>query len=102
MISRQALLPLALLLLSASSLRAQPAVDPSGHWEGSIQIPDRELTFEVDLARNEKGELSGTINTPAQKIMGIPLRTVVVDGTSVSFNARRDQPFKAVLSVDGK
>ena len=90
------------LLAPAPSAIAQSAVDPSGHWEGSVQIPGREVIFEVDLARNAKGELSGTMNHPAEKINGLPLRAVVVDGQSVSFNARRDQPFTATLAADGK
>jgi hypothetical protein len=102
-IIRQLLLA-ALLLSPAPPLLAQTAAtsDPSGHWEGSIQIPDREFAFEVDLARNGKGELSGTMNTPAEHIEGLPLRVVLVDGRSVSFNARLDQPFTGILSADGK
>src|SRR6266852_682230 len=96
------LLIVAMFLLPAPCLLAQTAVDPSGHWEGSIQIPGREMTFEVDLARNGKGELSGTVNNPAENIKGLPLRAVVVDGTSVSFDARRDQPLRGILAADGK
>jgi hypothetical protein len=96
------LLIAALLLGPAPALRAQTAVDPSGHWEGSIQIPDRELIVEVDLGKNARGELSGTIGNPAEHVSGIPLRTVTVDGRSLSFNARRDQPFTGTLSADGK
>jgi hypothetical protein len=90
------------LLVSAPPARAQALADPSGHWEGSIRIPGRELTFEVDLVRNGKGELSGTTNNPAEHIKGLPLRSVVVEGRSVSFNARRDQPLTGTLSADGQ
>jgi len=38
------LIPMAALLLAYAT--AQNSSDPSGHWEGSIQIPGRELTFE--------------------------------------------------------
>lgn len=92
----------ALLGVPASSLHAQTASDPSGHWEGSVQIPGRDVIFEVDLARNARGELSGTINHPAENIKGLPLRAVVANGKSVSFNARRDQPFTGILAGDGK
>jgi hypothetical protein len=92
----------ALLISPGPSLYAETAADPSGHWEGSVQIPGRELTVEVDLIRNAKGELLGTMNNPAENIKGVPLRSVVVDGRSVSFNARRDQPFTGMLSADGK
>jgi hypothetical protein len=91
-----------LLLTPAPSLLAQSADDPSGHWEGSVQIPGREVIFEVDLARNARGELSGTMNHPAEKINGLPLRAVVVDGHSISFQARRDQPFTGMLAADGR
>jgi hypothetical protein len=90
----------ALLLFPVSPLHAQSA-DPSGHWQGSVQIPGREVTVEVDLSRNARGELSGTINNPEENIKGVPLRMVVVEGRSVSFNARRDQPFSGTLSADG-
>ncbi len=58
--------------------------------------------MELDLAKQRNGEFVGTMNVPAQSIKGLPLRTVVVDGQSVSFNARRDQPFEGTLSADGK
>ena len=46
-----------LLLLPAPSLLAQPAVDPSGHWEGTIQAqPNMAVKVEIDLAKNGKGE----------------------------------------------
>jgi hypothetical protein len=91
-----------LVLAPASSVFAQPAVDPSGHWEGSVQIPGREVAVEVDLARSASGELSGTINQPAENIKGLPLRAVAVDGRSVSFNVRRDQPFAGMVAADGR
>jgi hypothetical protein len=42
------------------------------------------------------------MNHPAEKIIGLPLRAVVVDGKSISFNARRDQPFTGMLADDGQ
>ncbi len=99
---RRTVVAVALFLVSAPFARAQAPVDPSGHWEGSIEIPGSELIFEVDLASNGKGELAGTVNNPAEHIKGLPLRTVVVEGRSISFDARRDQPMKGILSADGK
>jgi len=81
---------------------AQSAIDPSGHWQGAVQLPGREVAVEVDFSRNSLGELSGTINTPDEAIRGLPLRTVSVAGSSIRFEARRDQPFAATLSSDGK
>ena len=79
------LLLAALLLVPAPSLLAQTAVDPSGHWEGSVQAPNMEVTIEIDLAKNSKGELAGTFGQPAQDVKGLPLSTVAVEGRSVRF-----------------
>ena len=63
------LLLLTLLLMPAQLLMAQTpaAADPSGHWEGTVQIPSMELKIEIDLARNSKGEFAGTFGTPCTK-----------------------------------
>ena len=100
--SRHAVVAIALLLVSVSFARAQAPVDPSGHWEGSVLIPGMDSIFELDLAKLRNGEFVGTINVPAESIKGLPLRTVVVDGRSISFNARRDQPFEGTISADSK
>ena len=34
---------------------------PSGHWEGTIQVPGQELKVEIDLAQTEA---SGTAASP--------------------------------------
>lgn len=101
-LTRQTRLLAALLLWLAPSLRAQLPADPSGHWEGSIQAPDRDVKIEVDLAKNRKGEIAGTIGIPAQNLKGLPLLKVAVEGRSIAFYARVDQPITGVLSGDGK
>jgi hypothetical protein len=98
---RRTSLVAAFLLVSTPSARAQAPVDPSGHWEGTVQIPGRpELPFEVDLARSGTGELTGAITVADTK--GIPLAKAAVDGRAMSFAARSDQPFNAAISEDGK
>jgi hypothetical protein len=95
----------ALLPGLASSLNAQNSVDPSGHWEGTIQASGMEVRVEIDLARNSKGELAGTFGQPAEHLTGLPLTNFTVDGRSVSFQikggAPGDRAFKATLSADG-
>ncbi len=98
---RRTSLVAALLLASAPFARAQAPVDPSGHWEGSVQIPGRpELPFEVDLAKSSAGELTGAITVADTK--GLPLAKAAVEGRAISFSGRSDQPFNAVISEDGK
>jgi hypothetical protein len=100
----QALAIVVTLLFGGSIIRAQITTDPSGHWEGSITMPMGELRFEIDLARDPKGELSGTIGIPEQKLKGFPLTSVAVDGNAVTFAIRGGQggTFRATLSADGR
>lgn len=90
-----------LLLLPSSVLHAQTAVNPSGHWEGTLLAPGMEIGFEVDLATNGRGDLGGTLSVPQQKLKGLPLQKAAVDGASIHFQAREDQPFTGVFSPDG-
>ncbi|HMB81563.1 MAG TPA: hypothetical protein VKI43_15900 [Vicinamibacterales bacterium] len=100
------LLAAALLLASSSSLRAQTAVDPSGHWEGSIQPgPNMVMKIEVDLTKNGSGALAGTFGQPEQGVKGLPLSTVAVSGGAVRFVLKAGPEaatFQGTLSADGK
>ena len=75
----------ALLLAPAPAPLAQSPADPSGHWEGMLQVQNMVLNVEVDLARNSSGEFAGTFSQPAQGVKGLPLATVAVEGRSVRF-----------------
>jgi len=77
----------------------------SGHWEGAIKLPDKELNIQVDLARNDKGEWMGTIAIPQQNLKEFPLSNVAVNGKSVKFAMKGppgDPAFDGTLSADGK
>jgi len=92
----------ALCLSAVASQRAQSAASPSGHWVGTIQVPGSEMKIEIDLAKNVRGELEGTFSSPAEKIKGLPLTKVMVEGSSVDLSARDDQRLHGVLSADGQ
>src|SRR5262249_27356165 len=84
---------------------AQTAIDPSGHWEGAVQVPEKEVKIEVDLSKKPNGDLVGTFGQPAQSIKGLPLSTVAVNGRSVRFVLQADanpSTFEGSLSEDGK
>lgn len=99
---RRTLLAAALCLSVALPLFAQaPAADLSGHWEGSIQAPAIEVPFALDVVKGGAGEFAGTVNLPADRLTGLPLLRVALEGTTVSFYARADQPLTGTLSADG-
>jgi hypothetical protein len=91
------------LLFGNTFIHAQITNDPSGHWEGTITMPMGELRFEIDLTRDGTGQLSGTIGVPEQKLKGLPLTSVAMDGSAVTFAIRGGQggTFRAKLSTDG-
>jgi hypothetical protein len=88
-----------------STISAQPASDPSGHWEGSIEAPTADVNFEVDLAKNSQGELTGTFGNTGENLKGLPLSNISVDGKSLRFQikgAPGERAFKGTISDDGK
>ncbi|MBZ5610753.1 MAG: hypothetical protein LAP38_21020 [Acidobacteriia bacterium] len=92
------------LLAVVSFVSAQPAADPSGHWEGAIQTPETPVAIEIDLAKNSQGQLIGTLANPSQNLKGLPLSDIAVDGKSVQFQIKGtpgDRAFKGALSADG-
>jgi hypothetical protein len=101
-LSGGALLLVGMCVAAAASPRAQSPVDPSGHWEGTVQAPETVITFHIDIAKNSAGALRGTLSIPAQGVRGLPLAKVTAEGTAVSFGVRADQLFNGVLSPDGK
>jgi hypothetical protein len=82
---RRTLLLGVLFLTPGSLAQAQGAPDPSGHWEGTLRVPQMELRVEIDLARNSQGMFAGTFGQPAQGIKGLPLSSVAVEASTVRF-----------------
>ena len=94
----------AVLCVSPSLLSAQRVTDPSGHWEGAIQTPEMSLAIEVDLVKDSRQELAGTISVPAQNLRSLPLVIEPAEGGSVSFRFRGapgQRHFLGTLSDDG-
>src|SRR5262245_17098364 len=91
----------ALVCVAALPVRGQGTINPSGHWQGSVQARGTEIPFALDLAKQPNGEFVGTLSVAAQKIAGLPLTRIAVDGRAIAFHARSDQPFTATVSEDG-
>src|SRR5215470_11323327 len=92
----------AVLLFAARALPAgaQSAPDASGHWQGTVQARGTEMSFDIDFAKRADGQYGGALTFAAQNIKGLPLTRVSVEGHSVAFHARSDQPFTGMLSDD--
>ena len=88
------LILVASMMLLSTFLRAQSAVDPSGHWTGAIHVPAyngasaREIGIDVDIAKADGGGLEATFGQSAQNIKGLPLGRVSLDGRTISFELK--------------
>ena len=89
---------------AAPATQPAAAVDPAGHWEGAISLPDMDMKVEIDLAK-ASGNWKGTIGIPQQSVKGFPLGDITVAGTTVSW-AMKGVPgeprMKGTISADGK
>jgi hypothetical protein len=72
-----------LAVLFAGLATAQTGLE--GHWDGALQLPDREMPISVDLAKNAKGDWIASFGVPPQKLKAIPVSNIAVDGKSVKF-----------------
>jgi hypothetical protein len=94
----------ALLVVPAPS-GAQPGADPSGHWQGVIDVPDMTMAIEIDLGKNERGEWIGAFAQPAQKVKGLPFRSVSIDGRTVRLVLKASaevSTFDGTMTADGE
>jgi hypothetical protein len=90
----------ALLLVTASAAHAQ-SIEPTGHWKGTIEIPNNPVDFEMDLARDARGVLVGTLSAAAEHLT-VPLLKVTLEGSTLAFYGRTDQQFHADVLPSGK
>jgi hypothetical protein len=96
---------LCVLCWSASALAQQAQPNVAGRWEGNIEIQGVKLGIQVELARKENDNWTGTITIPAQMLKDAPLANVSVKDNTLSFELS-DIPgnptFKGNLAEDGK
>jgi len=81
---------------------AQQAPGLAAHWEGAIQMPEKEMRIEIDLAKNSRGVWTGSFSIPAAKIVDAPLIGISVKDTTVRFGLGVSKTlFEGKLSEDG-
>ena len=95
--------PLTISLFIA--LSAGAAFPQAGHWEADLQVPDRVINLALELDKNAKGEWIASFSVPAQKIEGLAVVDLKVDGPSVKFKVAElpnSPSFDLKLSGDAK
>jgi len=91
-------------LLTVPGIVCAQSADPSGHWEGAINIPGGEIPFQVDLSKNAQGKLVATYSRPENDLRGLPLANVTLDGGAIAFDLTVDggAKFQGIFYADGK
>ena len=74
-----------ILLVCLPALANGAAKLPEGRWEGSVQIPGRDLQLIVDLAQDSTGVWKGSIIVPGLGIKGEPLTNIVFTANDLAF-----------------
>lgn len=72
------------ILFLASSLVIRADEPLAGRWSGKIQIPDRELTLIVDLARENQNWIGSAI-IPGLNVKGAALSDIALQSSDVTF-----------------
>jgi D-alanyl-D-alanine-carboxypeptidase/D-alanyl-D-alanine-endopeptidase len=74
----------------ATTMLAAPAMaqDAAGNWLGFIEpAPGARLPLVLHIKRDDAGTFSGTMDSPAQGVQGLPLAETTVEAGSLAFTA---------------
>ncbi len=98
------LLALAGVLATTALAAPARAQDAAGDWIGGLEVtPGNRLPLLVHIKRDDAGGLSGTMDSPLQAAMGIPLAEVKVADGSLSFTVPAIAgSYKGQWIADGK
>ena len=79
--------PIAIGLIAAIAIAAPAsAQEAAGNWVGVLEpVPGAQLPLVLHIARDEAGALSGTLDSPAQGVKGLPLAEVTAGAGRLSF-----------------
>ncbi len=80
---------IAFILFLASALISRADENAAGRWEGTVQIPGRQLTLIVDLAAESGGGgWQGSITIPGLGLKGAPLSDITSSGSDIIFSMK--------------
>ncbi len=78
------------------SISAQAAPQPAGRWEGTIDLPRKQVRVTVDLVQTPEGKWTGSLAFPEVGGTASNLTSVIVKGAMVSM-----QSMEALCGLDG-
>jgi hypothetical protein len=91
-------------VMGTTSLATENA-SPSfvGTWQGTLSAGAISLRVVFNIKSDDKGALSGTLDSPDQNTYGLPLDTVGKDGSNVTVEIKRIQgSYSGRFADDGK
>jgi uncharacterized protein len=93
-------LVLAVVFCGPVAARAQTTLI-AGDWEGTLKTPARDLRFVLHVTPTDSGEPTATLDSIDQSALGIPVSSIAVTGTSVTFAVSAVRgTYRGTLSVD--
>jgi len=100
------ILPIACLLLFASSCKASATKDVEGLWQGTLKVPNGELRVVFHINKAADGRLSASMDSPDQGATGIPVDECTFTNGKLSLTAKGiggayDGTMKNDSTIDG-
>ncbi len=85
-----------------SGIAQEPEDAVIGTWEGTLSVQGTELRIVFHLEASGDGTLTGTMDSPDQGALGIPLSAVTVEGREVTLSVAVAQgEYRGTLSESG-
>jgi hypothetical protein len=92
------------VFIFASALICRAEDEVSGRWEGTVEIPDRELEVVVDLVKVQEGPWQGSITIPGLNLAAGQMVDIAVQDSDASFAIKTgrglDATFKGHFNID--
>jgi len=94
--------PLSLLLLLTIAAVALPAASIEGDWSGTLEAGPQTLRLVLHISAGEEGSLSGTLDSVDQGQNGLPIRSIVLEGSQLRFEMQGlPASFEGTVADDG-
>src|SRR5215470_20100346 len=89
-------------LISVTAPHAQ-SLDPAGHWEGIVHMPNAEVPMTADLERGPSGGWMGSVTFTSDTLLDLPVNAIAVEGATLRFTVpmENNPVFEGTVGSDG-